>query len=90
MEEDELLAHHCKYFNSDIPSEIIKKSDLKPKMAKRLDVKTTNGSRVTPKTAGIESTANAMSLSSITATVRSKGVACPKCLIPSTPHQDLL
>lgn len=27
-------------------------------------------------------TANAMSLSSITATVRSKGVACPKCLIP--------
>jgi len=32
---------------------------------------------------GIENlTANAMSLSSIMATVRSKGVACPKCLIP--------
>jgi hypothetical protein len=27
-------------------------------------------------------TANAMSLSSITATVRSKGVACPKCVTP--------
>lgn len=27
-------------------------------------------------------TANAISLSSITATVRSKGVACPKCLTP--------
>lgn len=29
-----------------------------------------------------EHTANAISLSSITATVRSKGVACPKCLTP--------
>lgn len=78
-----------------------------PRMAKRLDEKTMKGSRVTPKTAGIESTwkqdtklspitthlflgiytckmdkgqreltANAISLSSITATVRSKGVAC--------------
>ena len=27
-------------------------------------------------------TANAMSLSSITTTVRSKGVACPKCVTP--------
>ena len=29
-----------------------------------------------------EHTANAISLSSITATVRNKGVACPKCLTP--------
>lgn len=57
-------------------------SDLKPKMAKKLEVKTTKGSRVTPKTAGIESTANTISLSSITATVRSNGVACPKCFTP--------
>jgi len=32
------------------------KQENLPKMAKRLDVKTTNGSRVTPNTAGIEST----------------------------------
>lgn len=74
-----------------------------PEIAKRFEEKTMKGSRVTPKTAGIESTckherkcisshitqetlgymgrqtgkptANAISLSSMTATVRSKGVA---------------
>ena len=58
--------------NTDPSSEIFKKSKSRyyyyitshegmrqenlPKIANRLEVKTTNGSRVTPKTAGIEST----------------------------------
>lgn len=58
-------------------------------MANRLDENTMKGSLVTPKTAGIESTAKAMSLSSITATVRSNGVACSKCLMLSACHPDL-
>lgn len=69
----------CKYSNSDIPSATRMNRDRKPKMAKKFDVITMKGSLVTPKTAGIESTANAISLSSITAMVSSKGVACPKC-----------
>lgn len=37
-------------------SQIKRKKQKLPKMAKRLDVKTMKGSRVIPKTAGIEST----------------------------------
>ena len=44
-------------------------------MAKTFEVKTMNGSRVTPKIAGIESTANTTSVTSTTTRTRSSGVA---------------
>jgi hypothetical protein len=49
--------------------------DLNPRTAKMLDEKTISGSLVTPNTAGIESTANAMSLNSRTTNVSNRGVA---------------
>ena len=46
-----------------------------PRMAKILEVNTMNGSRVTAKIAGIESTANTRSVSSIATSTSNSGVA---------------
>lgn len=52
-----------------------KYNDRSPRTAKALEVNTTNGSRVTPKTAGMESAAKTMSLASTATRAISSGVA---------------
>ena len=56
--------------------------DLKPRMAKTLDVNNITGSFETENIAGIESTANNRSVNSTTPTTISKGVACLTHLPP--------
>ena len=52
-----------------------KYSERRPRIAKMFEVKTMNGSRVTAKMAGIESTAKTTSVASTTTSTRSSGVA---------------
>ena len=51
----------CRYWNCPMTMEMTKNIALRPRIAKMLLVKTTNGSSVTAKMAGIESTAKIMS-----------------------------
>ena len=54
--------------------ETTKNKERKPKIANMLEKKTMYGSRVTAKTAGIESTANTMSENSMSNNTKNRGV----------------
>ena len=63
------------YLNIIIKPAIAKYSERRPRMANAFDVKTMNGSCVTAKIAGIESTANTTSAKSTSSSVTNSGVA---------------
>jgi len=72
---------YFRYLSELSPPLIAKYSDLSPSMAKMFDVYMTNRSLDNARTAGMESSANTTSDSSMTMTHMSRGVAS---LLPST------
>ena len=73
---------YFRYLNSCATAARAKYKARRPSIAKMLLVRTINGSRLTEKTAGIESTANATSVVSITSKVINNGVATQAPLSP--------
>ena len=69
------------YLNIIISPAIAKYSERRPRIANAFEVKTMNGSCVTAKIAGIESTANTTSAKSTSSSVTNSGVAAR---VPST------